>query len=127
MVITAFHLSTTANSPPTIAGPSRLFVTLFQEAVLNFNVTDDKDLTLIDVVAVNGLPTGADLRSSVEGNHLQYVFMWTPTDIENVSLVFMASDELEAASILEVQVELIRILTISTYAHSLCLVLPLLL
>ena len=79
-------------------------MTLLQEAVLNFNVTDDKDLALIDVEAVNGLPTGADLRSSVEGNHLQYIFRWTPTEVENISLVFMASDELEAASILAVQV-----------------------
>ena len=79
-------------------------MTLFQEAVLNFNVTDDKDLALIDVEAVNGLPTGADLRSSVEGDHLQYIFRWIPNAIENVSLVFMATDELEAASVLEVQV-----------------------
>ena len=79
-------------------------MTLLQEAVLNFNVTDDKDLALIDMEAVNGLPKGADLRSSVEGNHLQYIFRWTPTEVENVSLVFMASDELEAVSILAVQV-----------------------
>ena len=79
-------------------------MTLSHEAVLNFNVTDDKDLALIDLEAVNGLPTGADLGSSVEGNHLQYVFRWTPSEVENVSLVFMASDELKAASILAVQV-----------------------
>ena len=98
------HSTRVANSPPIIAGPNRLYVTLLQEAVLNFNVTDDKDLAMIDVEAVNGLPTGADLRSSVEGDHLQYIFRWIPTEVENVSLVFMASDELEAASILTVQV-----------------------
>ena len=93
-----------ANSPPIIACPNRLFVTLFQEAVLNFNVTDDKNLTLIDVEAVNGLPTGALLDNIVRDDHLQYVFRWTPSEVENVSLVFTATDELNAASVLEIQV-----------------------
>ena len=79
-------------------------MTLLQEAVLNFNVSDDKDFALVDVEAVNGLPMGAVLYSSVEGNHLHYIFRWTPTEVENISLVFMASDELEAASILAIQV-----------------------
>lgn len=79
-------------------------MTLFQEAVLNFNVTDDKELALVDVQAVNGLPTGALLENTVEVNYLQYVFRWTPFEVENVSLVFVASDELNAASVLEVQV-----------------------
>ena len=79
-------------------------MTLFQEAVLNFSVTDDKNLTLINVEVVNSLPTGASLDNIVRNDHLQYDFRWTPSEVENVSLVFTAADELDAVSVLEVQV-----------------------
>ena len=79
-------------------------MTLFQGAVLNFNITDDKDLAFIDLVVVNDLPIGASLDMRLEGEYLQYTFRWTPTTVEIVSLVFMATDELSAASVLEVQV-----------------------
>ena len=93
----------TANFPPLIYGPDSLYATLGEEAVLVFNVTDDKGN--INVTLVDGLPAGATLLPTPKGNYtVEYAFRLELNAIADVSLVFLATDELDAGSTLEVQV-----------------------
>ncbi len=86
-----------------INGPDSLYVTLGEEAVLVFNVTDDKGI--INVTLVDGLPAGATLLSTPNGNFtVEYTFRLQLDTIVDLSLVFLATDELDAGSTLEVQV-----------------------
>ena len=93
----------TANFPPLIYGPDSLYVTLGEEAVLVFNVTDDKGS--INVVLVDGLPAGATLLPTPMGDYTkEYTFRLEIDAIADISLMFLATDELSAGSTLEVQV-----------------------
>ena len=93
----------TANFPPMINGPDSLYVTLGEEAVLVFNVTDDKGI--INVTLVDGLPAGATLLSTPNGSFtMEYTFRLQLDTIVDLTLVFLATDELDAGSTLEVQV-----------------------
>ncbi len=93
----------TANFPPLIYGPDSLYVTLGEEAVLVFNVTDDKGS--INVILVDGLPAGATLLPTPKGDYtIEYTFRLELDEIADISLVFLATDDLDAGSTLEVQV-----------------------
>ena len=68
-----------------------------------FNVTDDKGS--INVILVDGLPAGATLLPTPEGNYtIEYTFRLELDEIVDISLVFLAIDDLNAGSTLEVQV-----------------------
>ena len=68
-----------------------------------FNVTDDKGI--ISVVLVHGLPAGATLLPAPMGDHtMEFTFRLELDVIDNISLVFLATDELDAGTTLEVQV-----------------------
>ena len=96
------HMNT-ANFPPLIYGPGSLYVTLGEEAVLVFNVTDDKGS--INVTLVDGLPAGANLLPTPMGDYtMEFTFRLELDAIADISLVFLATDELDAGSTLEVQV-----------------------
>ncbi len=93
----------TANFPPLIYGPDSLYVTLEEEAVLVFNVTDDKGS--INVILVDGLPAGATLLPTPKGNYTrEYTFRLELNEVADISLVFLATDDLDAGSTLVVQV-----------------------
>ncbi len=68
-----------------------------------FNVTDDKGI--INVVLVDGLPAGATLLPAPTGDStMEFTFRLELDAIDNISLVFLATDELDAGTTLEVQV-----------------------
>ena len=68
-----------------------------------FNVTDDKGS--INVILVDGLPTGATLLPTPKGDYtIEYTFRLELDEIADISLVFLATDDLDAGSTLEVQV-----------------------
>ncbi|XP_064385849.1 mucin-like protein [Halichondria panicea] len=92
-----------SNFPPLIYGPVSLYVTLGEEAVLVFNVTDDKGS--INVTLVDGLPAGATLLPTPKGDYtMEFTFRLELNAIADISLVFLATDELDAGSTLEVQI-----------------------
>ncbi len=68
-----------------------------------FNVTDDKGN--INVTLVDGLPAGATLLPTHKGNcTVEYTLRLELDAIIDISLMFLATDELDAGSTLEVQV-----------------------
>ena len=68
-----------------------------------FNVTDDKGI--INVTLVDGLPAGATLLPTPMGDYtMEFTFRLELDAIAGISLVFLATDELDAGSTLEVQV-----------------------
>ncbi len=72
-----------------------------------FNVTDDKGS--INVILVDGLPAGATLLPTPKGNYtIEYTFRLELDEIADISLVFLATDDLDAGSTLEVQVCIIH-------------------
>ena len=76
---------------------------LGEEAVLVFNVTDDKGS--INVTLVDGLPAGATLLPTPKGDYtMEFTFRLELNAIADISLVFLATDELDAGSTLKVQV-----------------------
>ncbi len=99
--------ATTANFPPMINGPDTLYVTLGEEAELVFNVTDDKGN--VNVTVVDGLPAGATLLSApIDNFTVEYTFKLQLDTIADISLVFLAIDELDSGSTLEVQVKMVQ-------------------
>ncbi|XP_064382665.1 uncharacterized protein LOC135331442 [Halichondria panicea] len=93
----------TSNFPPLIYGPDSLYVTVGEEAVLVFNVTDDKGS--INLILVDGLPAGATLLPTPKGDYtIEYTFRLELDKIADISLVFLATDDLDAGSTLEVQI-----------------------
>ena len=92
------------NSPPIITGSSTLSVTLGQEAVFVFTVTDDNNL--FNVSAIGGLPINATLTSNPGNISTEYTYRWTIFEVVNVSLMFEARDERSAVSVLSVQVQI---------------------
>ncbi len=68
-----------------------------------FNVTDDKGN--FNVVLVDGLPDGATLLPTPKGDYtVEHTFRLQLDAIADISLVFLATDDLDAGSTLEVQV-----------------------
>ena len=99
-----FLNSRLANTPPRILGPNSLFVTLGEEAVLVFNVTDDKNT--FNVSTLNGLPVNSTLTPMAMDGFTEFVFRWNIYEVVNRSLMFEARDELDAVSVLNVQVQI---------------------
>ncbi|XP_064385364.1 uncharacterized protein LOC135334155 isoform X9 [Halichondria panicea] len=92
-----------SNFPPMINGPDTLYVTLGEQAELVFNVTDDKGI--INVTLVDGLPAGATLLPApIDNFTVEYTLKLQLDTIFDISLVFLATDELDSGSTLEVQV-----------------------
>ncbi len=100
----SFFLSFSVNTPPLIAGPSVLVVTLGQEAELVFSVTDDNNN--LSVSLIGGLPINSTLSVSPMNGFSEVTFLWTITEIVDVSLLFEARDERNAVSVLIVQVQI---------------------
>ncbi|XP_064385443.1 uncharacterized protein LOC135334236 isoform X4 [Halichondria panicea] len=92
------------NTPPLIAGPSVLVITLGQEAELVFSVTDDNNN--LSVSLIGGLPINSTLTVSPMNGFSEVTFRWTITEIVDVSLLFEARDERNAVSVLSVQVQI---------------------
>ncbi len=68
-----------------------------------FNVTDDKGS--INVILVDGLPAGATLLPTPKGDStIEYTFRLELDEVADISLVFLATDDLDAGSTLVVQV-----------------------
>ncbi len=87
-----------------INGPDTIYVTLGEEAELVFNVTDDKGNINVTVVD-DGLPAEATLLlTPIDNFTVEYTFKLQLDTIVDISLVFLATDELESGSTLEVQV-----------------------
>ncbi len=82
-----------------------LVITLGELATLQFNVTDS-NISFVDVYALGDLPDDSRLSLTQEGDSLIYSFEWMISEITNVSLAFVAEDELEARSVLNVQVQI---------------------
>ena len=91
-----------ANFPPIINGSSSLYIILGEEARFTFNVTDDKNL--YDVTVTNGLPVNSTLTSTPLDGYSEYLFTWNLYEVVDLSLSFEAADELDAVSMLIVQV-----------------------
>ncbi len=104
LAIINFPLPPPVNTPPLIAGPSVLVVTLGQEAELVFSVTDDNNN--LSVSLIGGLPINSTLTVSPMDGFSEVTFRWTITEIVDVSLLFEARDERNAVSVLNVQVQI---------------------
>ena len=90
-----------------INGPDTLYVTLGEQAELVFNVTDDKGI--INVTLVDGLPAGATLLPTpIDNFTVEYTLKLQLDTIFDISLVFLATDELDSGSTLEVQVKMVQ-------------------
>ena len=91
-----------ANFPPIINGSSSLYIVLGEEARFTFNVTDDKNM--YNVTVTGGLPVNSALTSTPMDGYSEYLFTWNHHEAVNTSLSFEAKDELDAVSMLIVQV-----------------------
>ena len=87
-----------ANNPPMMFGPGSFLVTYGQQSVYSFNVSDDSD-DAPSVMLMGDPPAATTLTHVGEG---KYEFSWTLQTLpENVSsLVFVATDSMEAVSTL---------------------------
>ena len=96
----------TANNPPRITGPTTLFIRLGVEAELTFNVMDDNNN--YNVTVLGGLPDNStlSLKSNDADGVMEYVFKWQLLELVNVSLLFEAKDDFNAASVLNVQLQI---------------------
>ena len=95
-----------ANYPPVTRGPQVLFINLNETAYFQFNVTDDQNISLVNVFAVDGLPAGSNLTSTLRDGYTDFTFEWIIEEVVSQTLRFVAEDELEARSVLNVQVQI---------------------
>lgn len=90
-----------ANNPPVITGPDSFMVTLNQASGFNISVMDIGNITF---TIISGEVEGGVLTRS-ETNMSLYQFTWTPTAIIGSPIVFAATDDLNATSQYEPQIE----------------------
>lgn len=97
----------TVNSPPFISGPNTLNVMLGIQAELILNVTDRDSDSNFSLSLIGGLPASSDLSfREVDNFTSEYTFRLTLNEItRNLSLVFLATDELGTSSMFPVQVQ----------------------
>lgn len=94
-----------ANTPPVILGPRILQIRFGETAELHFNVTDN-NISTINVYVAGGVPENATLTPFPGNDYIDYVFKWLITEETSAHLVFVAEDEMEARSVLNVQVQI---------------------
>ena len=91
----------TANNPPVITGPDSFMVRLNEESIFTISVVD---ANLASFTIISGDVEGGVLTESAT-NMSVYTFTWTVTALINSSIVFLATDELNASSQYEPQIE----------------------
>uniref|UniRef100_A0A1X7TZY4 VWFD domain-containing protein n=1 Tax=Amphimedon queenslandica TaxID=400682 RepID=A0A1X7TZY4_AMPQE len=110
-------LAKLTNFPPNITGdPVASFVAASGAKLsYNFSVTDTGSFTVVlagtnsdQIGQLNKLSTGSDFRSanSPTVEKWEYSFEWGPSNTTNFSITFIATDSSNAASILEVKVQI---------------------
>ncbi len=82
-----------------ISGPETFMITLNTEAVFTINVTDTN---LVSFNISNGDVEGAEL--TVESS--LYFFTWTPVNVINRSIIFIATDDLSVSTHYEPSIEI---------------------
>ncbi len=81
-----------------LGGSEVFLVTLRQESVYFFNATDEGDNF---TVTISG---DQPVNSSLENNGSLYTFTWSLQELDNRTITFLASDSMNAVSMLDPQI-----------------------
>ena len=87
-----------ANVPPLINGSDTLFAFVNQSTIYLFTVTDVND-TFSVVLQGNPLPQEEYIFLNLTQPDGVYNFTWTPTSTQSVSIQFLATDSIGAATL----------------------------
>ncbi len=101
LIMFAFTQFYTDNFPPNISTEATLRVNIGEESVLVLTVVDSEDNFTVSIL--NSLPDNPTLEKSSDN---EFVFKWTLQQVTNESLVFIANDTRDAASMFVATVEI---------------------